>query len=116
MTSRSPNSLTAYATGVALLTTTVRVAAGALATWVFLNSIPKDCSPGQCHDQFGSEGPVIALMFALLVPATAVYDIADAPRAASRANERHGLNLGLVPVVASAGPAPQRGLALAGQF
>lgn len=102
--------------GHALLTTTVRVAAGALAMWVFINSIPKDCSPGQCSTQLGSEGPVLALVLALVVPAAAVNDIADAPAAARRANERHGLQLGLVPVLATAGPAPQRGLALAGQF
>jgi hypothetical protein len=102
--------------GRALLTTTVRVAAGALAAWVFMNSIPKDCSPGECHTQFGSEGPVLAIMLALVVPATAVNDIADAPGAARRANERHGLQLALVPVLASGGPVPQRGLALAGQF
>jgi hypothetical protein len=102
--------------GHALLTTTVRVAAGTLAMWVFVNSIPKDCSPGQCHTEFGSEGPVLALFLALLVPATAVNDIADAPHAAHRANKRHDLELGLVPVVGLGGRAPFRGLALSGYW
>ena len=54
--------------------------------------------------------------FGALAPLLVLYDIVDAPRAANRSNQRHGFaNLGLIPVVAPGGPAPYRGLALAGQ-
>jgi hypothetical protein len=107
-----------YATeyGHALLTTTIRVAAGALAIWAYVDSIPKDCSPGQCSNGLGGAGVVLALFSALVVPVTAVYDIADAPRAASRANEAHGHGLGLAPFVTRGGPAPARGIALGGRY
>lgn len=102
--------------GRALLTTTIRAAAGALAIWAYADSIPKDCSPGECSNGLGGGGFVLAFLFALVVPVTALSDIADAPRAANRANEVHSHDLGLAPFVARGGPAPSRGMALAGRF
>ena len=108
--------LYATAYGHALLTTAIRLAAGGLAILAFTASIPRDCSPGECSNGLGGAGVVLALVSALVVPVTAVYDIADAPRAANRANEAHGQGLGLAPFVARGGPAPAPGIALGGHF
>ena len=62
---------------------------------------------------------LLTLAVAALTPVvvSAAYDIATAPRAARRANERHGLtNLSLVPVAIPGRSSTSPGLALVGQF
>jgi hypothetical protein len=52
-----------------------------------------------------------------VIPATGLYDMIDAPRAARRANSDHGLTgPTLGPLIAPNGVFAQRGLALAGRF
>jgi hypothetical protein len=76
----------------------------------------EDGPPGSCDSHPGEWGLALGLL--LITPATAIYDIIDAPSAARRANDRHGFvdNLHLVPVVAPSGGVSQHLLAFAGQF
>jgi len=74
---------------------------------------------GSCEESpCKGSGPVVLGVTSLLaVSALVVYDIATAPLAARRANERNGLGaLGVVPAITTGGPTPSRGLALAGRF
>ncbi len=103
----------------ALLMSSLRLATAVLGVWVLRNSVYFgycENSAG-CGDSFGRGGQIVGVALLLAVPVTGIYDIIDAPRAARRSNERHGLtNLGLIPVVPPGGPTPYRGLALGGQF
>lgn len=105
----------ARAAGLAALRA-LALSAGTLA--VLSQVVGGDCEdgpPGSC----GSSPAIQALGFALLLsaPVLAIYDIADAPAAARRANARHGIAaLNVLPTVMGNGPAAGRGLALAGQF
>ena len=102
-----------HAAGMIVLRSTAAVLGPVL---LLVSSIrSSDCQGSQCD----TDKPGIALAVGLLIalPVLAVYDLIDAPRAAARANARHGAsNVGLVPTVSVGGPAPNHGLALAGRF
>jgi hypothetical protein len=80
-----------------------------------LSHLCDDCSSSAKDDT----ATYLVLAAAALTPVvvSAAYDIATAPRAARRANERHGLtNLSLVPVAIPGRSSTSPGLALVGQF
>jgi len=72
-----------------------------------------------CERDCGRSPAIQALGLGLLVsvPVLAIYDIADAPAAARRANARNGIAaLNVLPTVTGNGATASRGLALAGSF
>lgn len=101
----------------AALMTLLRATAATLGPIFLLASqvTSSDCKGSQCDTS--TPGTVLAVGLLVALPVLAIYDLADAPRAAARANVRNGFtDLGLVPTVAVGGPSPNRGLALAGRF
>ena len=102
-----------HAAGMAVL----RTIAATLGPYLLLTSTIRssDCQGSQCDTS--KPGIVLAVGLLVALPILVIYDLADAPRAAARANARNGFTeLGLVPTVAVGGPSPNRGLALAGRF
>jgi hypothetical protein len=74
-----------------------------------------DCQGSECDTSL--PGQLAAWALLVSVPVLAGYEIFDAPASARRANARSGVvDLGLLPTVATSGPAPGRGLTLAGRF
>jgi hypothetical protein len=90
----------------------LRMAGVGLAALMWVDMMRNHESPGQ--GTFSGGRAVVAVLAAAAVPVTLVYEAIDAPRAARRFNEKHGLNL--TPMVVPGGPAPLAGLAVQGRF
>ena len=92
----------------------IGVGAGALAVTIAgIESSCDDCSGGGGSSDMASLGIVLFCATAI----STIYDVATAPRAAQRANARHGIDsLSLVPVPIRDPTSSRPGLALLGQF
>jgi hypothetical protein len=97
----------------------LRALAAAAGSVVLLATLAKgDCEDGPAGScDISPAALIFAFGLLTVIPATGLYDMIDAPRAARRANADHGLaGLTLVPLFAPNGVFAQRGLAVASRF
>jgi hypothetical protein len=93
------------------------VGSGIGAYAILIAGLESSCPDFPCNTSRQSKAEAVAVVALTGVVVSAAYDIVTAPRAARRANAKHGLtNLGLVPTPIAGRTSTTPGLSLVGQF